>query len=159
MRNLAIAALLALAAPVQAAEHARSTLGVAATAFDMHAKANGADYRIHVALPQGAKPGVRYPVVYVLDADGHFPLFAETARVLADAEDVPPLVVVGIGYPVASFGDTIAPRLRDYTPVADPPHEELVRKVVGEGTVVVTGGADAFLAFIEDELKPVIAAR
>ena len=154
--------LAATPAPAPAAETVRpvpSSLGASGVMFDTRAKANGETYRIHVALPPGMEPGARYPVVYLLDADWHFPLMAETVRLLVEAGDIAPVIVVGIGYRVTRPMETITLRTRDFTVAGDRPHEELIRKIVGEGPVIRTGGADAFLAFIQQELKPAIAAR
>jgi len=159
--SLALALVLA-ATPAPAAETVRpvpSSLGASGVMFDTRAKANGETYRIHVALPPGMEPGARYPVVYLLDADWHFPLMAETVRLLVEAGDIAPVIVVGIGYRVTRPMETITLRTRDFTVAGDRPHEELIRKIVGEGPAIRTGGAEAFLAFIQQELKPAIAAR
>lgn len=148
MRGLLLAILLFASLPAAAAE-----------TFDMSSRDTGADHRIHVFIPPETSPGAKLPVVYLLDADGHFALFTEIVRVLIDAGDIPPLAVIGIGYPVRSMADTITLRLRDYTPVGDAPHAALVRRIVGEGPEIRAGGADAFLRFIETDLKPRIAQR
>lgn len=104
---------------------------------------NGAQYRIMIARPEAPPPPAGYPVLYVLDGDEYFAIAAETARRLgrfARGSGVSPGIVIGIGYP----GETR--RALDYTPspragAAAPPGEP-------------SGGADAFLAFLADELKP-----
>lgn len=159
IRGFLLAFLLLAPVPAAASDSTRSTLAAAATTFDMLSRDTGADHRIHVFIPSETRPDARLPVVYLLDADGHFPLFTEIVRVLIDAGDIPPVAVVGIGYPVQSMADTITLRLRDYTPVGDAPHAALLRKIVGEGPEIREGGADAFLRFIETDLKPRIAQR
>lgn len=159
IRASLMAILLLASTPAVASDPPRSALAAAATTFDMSSRDTGADHRIHVFVPPETLPDARLPVVYLLDADGHFPLFTEMVRVLIDAGDIPPVAVVGIGYPVQSMADTITLRLRDYTPAGDAPHAALVRKIVGEGPEIREGGADAFLRFIETDLKPRIAQR
>lgn len=140
--------------------------GTAADIFPATATQSGATYRIRVAVtpaPAGdtgeATPATALPVIYLLDADAHFDLVVEMVKVLQGWGDLPPLVIVGVGYPVDSFFETIPLRLRDYAPVSDAPHEELVRKIMGAGVTVQGGGADAFAAFFEEDLKPLIAQR
>lgn len=159
IRGLLLAFLLLAPVPAAASEVARSTLAATASTFDLSSRETGADHRIHVFVPAETRPDARLPVVYLLDADGHFALFTEIVRVLIDAGDIAPVAVVGIGYPVGSMADTITLRLRDYTPVEDAPHAALLRKIVGEGAEIRAGGADAFLRFIQTELKPRIAQR
>lgn len=105
------------------------------------------------------------PVVYVLDGNSSFGLAIPTARLLQD-DGLPQILIVGIGYrfdetrPMAAqFFET---RTRDYTPSADPSWLDATKETLAKSGVMVdtvTGGAAAFLAFIEEELKPFIASR
>ncbi len=110
----------------------------------MDAKSNGATYRILISRPAGAPPANGWPVVYLLDGSQQFALASELVRVLSvrpEATGVCPAVVVGVGHPQQE-GVDIAARTRDFTPPgADEPG---------------TGGADAFLDFLVDELQPAI---
>jgi len=123
--------------------------------------ANGRDYRIMVSLPSREvfpEPSV-FPTVFLLDANEYFPLVAELARYFSYARECPPVVVVGVGYPVAQMSDTVKLRLTDYTWAVDEKHEALVSKIAGGSEGVASGGGEAFLRFIDEELKPAIAAR
>ncbi|HEY1710231.1 MAG TPA: alpha/beta hydrolase-fold protein [Rhizomicrobium sp.] len=124
-------------------------------------------FQIDVARPQRAGDrDAPLPVVYVLDGNSSFGLAVPTARLLQD-DGLPPVLIVSIGYrfdetrPLQSqFFET---RTRDYTPSADQAWlkmsaEALAKRDVDVGCAA-TGGASAFLAFIEDELKPFIASR
>lgn len=54
---------------------------------------------VQIALPQGyADNSKRFPVIYVLDADGLFPMVSDIARVLAIGGEIPNAIVVGLGY-------------------------------------------------------------
>ena len=64
---------------------------------------------------------------------------------------VPPILVVGIGYLVQKETDTFPLRSRDLTPSID---SEMV-----EQTGWPAGGADRFLQFIAEELKPWVRER
>ena len=105
----------------------------------------GGRYRILVSAPDVPPPPAGHPVLYALDGNATFPSLALMARMLgwraAATGQVQP-VVVGIGY--ASERDYDPARGRDYTPPG--------------GTAATEGGADRFLDFIEQELKPLIRA-
>lgn len=107
---------------------------------------DGSDYRIMIWRPQAPPPAAGYPVLYVLDGDDNFAIAAETASRLGRfaQSGITPGLIVAIGYPGASR------RAYDYTPPAAagaaPPQQ-------GDRS----GGADRFLAFIENELRPAIA--
>lgn len=78
--------------------------------------------------------GKSYPVLYVLDGDIAFGMAASIARYLQIGDNIPELIVVGIGYGV--IGKSAAEkRLRDYGPEQD-------------------GDAERFLDFINSELIP-----
>jgi len=116
---------------------------------DIRSARTGHDYRIYVSEPAGPPPPAGYPVLYVLDGNAMFPVAAFLARRVADRRTVtgwtPPLVV-GIGYPQADDFDVSA-RTRDYTPGEDAKPSEN------------SGGADRFLDFIENEVKPMVARQ
>ncbi len=118
-----------------------------AKAWDMRSEASGRHYRIFTAEPQQPPPPEGYPVIYVLDGNTTFGTAVDVAGGYARRPDGPPALVVGIGYPEDL--DPRKERTFDLTPsiTADPPE--------GAGT----GGAEDFLRFIEQELKPEIAAR
>jgi len=60
----------------------------------------GDQFKIWVALPKNyADTTKRYPVVYLLDANIFFGLVTDTARLLQYGEEIPEIVIVGIGYP------------------------------------------------------------
>lgn len=112
---------------------------------EVRAAANGITYRVSLWLPCSAPPPGGWPVVYVLDAATSFATFVEIilrSSRRPDATGIVPTAVVGIA---PAGGDPYAPELRrrDYTP-AEP----------GGGR-----GADAFLAFIVDELAPSLIAE
>lgn len=127
------------------------------TQWVMQSRAANRDYRIVVAAPAEEPPSEGYPVMYLLDANAVFGTMVETLRAQAGRPEktgVVPAVVVGIGYPT---DDPFPPaRHCDFTlpvPVTELP-------VKPDGTAwPEQGGADAFLRFIEEELKPEIERR
>lgn len=109
------------------------------------AKANGLAYRILISRPAGTAPAGGWPVIYILDGTQLFPLASELVRALSvrpEGTGVVPAIVVGVGHPPVEGLDS-ARRTLDYTPAgsAEPG----------------TGGADAFLAFLTEELQPSLA--
>lgn len=115
----------------------------------------GRDYRIQVSLPEGKPPEQGYPVLYVLDGNIRFPLLEAARQTLSRngiAHAGEPWIIVGIGYPGVADLDPAA-RAEDYTP----PVPDLTN--TGDPSGHAQGGADRFLSFIEDELKPALAAH
>jgi hypothetical protein len=117
----------------------------------------GKEYKIQVALPAGyAESKETYPVLYLLDADIWFGGTAETVRLFAAFRkmasiEVPDMIVVGIGYPTDPakpseyYAEWLSVRVKDLTPTKDPTFE-----------MGPSGGAKDFMAFIRDDLKPLI---
>lgn len=78
----------------------------------------------------------------VTDADGLFGLAVDTIRLMQIPGLVPPMTVVGVGYPDAtSILDTVERRVRDLTPTA-------MTAFPG------SGGGEAFADFLGEELRP-----
>lgn len=86
------------------------------------------------------------PALFLGDPWANFGTAVEIIRLLRLAEDVPPLLVVGVGYPVATLEDNFELRCRDFTPSVD--------LASGYTDVAMMGGAGRFLAFLREELKP-----
>lgn len=144
---LASAALPSFAAP--GAQGGWQPAGLPqAQQLDLPSHRTGQRYRIFISVPETAAPAAGHPVLYVLDGNAAFPSIALMARTVARRSEVTGLhapVVIGIGYASGEDFDSAA-RARDYTPSANG------KAASGEG------GADHFLDFIEQELKPLIQA-
>lgn len=92
-------------------------------------------FRILVSLPDNYSLNEqKYPVLYVLDGDIAFGMAASIARYLQIGDNIPELIIVGIGYGSIdkSAGEK---RKRDYRPTS-------------------ANGAENFLSFLEEELIP-----
>lgn len=126
--------------------------------FDRRPRTGGEPYRIFLHRPPGEAPATGWPVLYLLDANAVIGTAVDIQRVqspypLGTGIETP-FAIVGIGYPTAGPYDSLR-RSWDYSPppgASYPPHTP-------DGPPVRTGGADHFLAFIEDELMPEIASR
>ncbi len=108
------------------------------------------DYRVTICWPDGAPPNDGWPVIYILDGAHHFPVAATLMRTLGRPRCcMVPGVIVAIDYPEETRRD------RDYRPYV----AELIPEPDPRGGVYPAGGegcAEAFLAFIRHELKPMI---
>ena len=96
-----------------------------------------------------------YPVLYVLDANGQFGTVTEIARGLAlFDESILQLVIVGIGYPVGVYWNSIPHRSLDLTPTEDAAWE--AETAARYPKALGSDGGPNFLRFIRDELVPFI---
>jgi ferri-bacillibactin esterase len=121
----------------------------------------GKQYRIFVSVPRGAAPVKGYPVLVLLDANAYFASAFSALQVLAPPDpqlasmslsNVQPMIVVGVGYP----GDApmnLARREFDFLPA------HIATKPQAGIPWLNGGGAETFLSFLIDELRPAIARR
>lgn len=129
----------------------------ASQTFELRSRIVDQEFRIFVALPLDLAPDRKYPVIYALDANGEFGTVTEVVRLAGfGAPEIPPAVVVGIGYPVEGMAATLNLRTRDYTPTPDTAFATHAAGLWGKGERPTPGGAPAFLRFIKEELKPLI---
>ncbi|MFH8984346.1 alpha/beta hydrolase [Streptomyces varsoviensis] len=71
--------------------------------------------------------------------------------------DLPPLYAVSVGYPLDAEPPFVVRRNRDLTPSAWPAFEPVMPAMTGASVSMATGGADAYLGFLDEELKPALA--
>jgi predicted alpha/beta superfamily hydrolase len=112
----------------------------------------GQEFQIKVALPRGYDPDSGpYPVLYATDAETNFGGIAYIVQRLTKDELMPPVIVVGIAYGTDydTFYDL---RSRDLTPTTVP-------GLRPGGRASPTGGADAFIRFVRQDLFPEIERR
>jgi len=115
-------------------------------------------------------PGARIPVVVALDGNLTFSLLAGLGSFLT-LGDIPSILVVAVGYALSparttpgGFLEVQALRTRDYTPSVDATFLEQARSSVKRFGADYPangqpGGAAAFRAFLQEELKPFIGER
>lgn len=114
--------------------------------------ADGHEYRIMVAWPDGVPPATGWPVLYVLDGEDNFAITAQTIRRLARAgarSGVRDHVIVAIE------SGSLPRRIWDYTPPAG--DWAIPTGVPAAGHPI--GGGDAFLDFLSQTLMPVVGQR
>jgi uncharacterized protein len=112
----------------------------------LYSQAVGDSFTIFTSLPGDYQENIKnkYPVIFLLDANLYFEMMAAILSRYAEVGLAPPVILIGIGYRDFMLMDSL--RNRDDTyPVAIPEYE-----------MSVSGGADKFLAFIDNELIPYI---
>lgn len=129
--------------------------------YTIRSSVNGREYRIAVAFPPDYVPGsadtTRYRVLYLLDGNDEFPLAVQAHRLRRIGQygpDWPDIIIVGIGYSVDRFAETMALRNEDYTPTVAPPQPECL--AFGR---LPRGGAPKFLRVLQDEIIPFVESR
>ncbi|HVZ66407.1 MAG TPA: alpha/beta hydrolase-fold protein [Lacunisphaera sp.] len=115
--------------------------------YDLTSKVNGREYRVYVAMPFKADPAKKYPVIYLLDGNWYFGPTAYNVTESGGARAIKQAIVVGIGYPSDDNDLANSRRLFELTP-SDPNSNDKRR-----------GGGDDFLRMLEEEVKPLVAAR
>ncbi len=126
--------------------------------FEIHSEFVDADFQISVSFPFGYRQmaDAQFPALYVPDAWWTFGMATDIARVLSADQLIPPILVVGIGYP-GGLGDAIALRVRDLTFRQSDAVEQFIAQEVaafGPHPPLTSGGADDFLRFLTEELAP-----
>ncbi|MCG8284398.1 alpha/beta hydrolase [Acinetobacter seifertii] len=121
--------------------------------FPIKSKNTGHDYLIQIYKPPVAPPQHGYPVLYILDGNATFPSAVNIAQSIGAGSTklgLDPLMIVAVGYPQQKTFD-VQKRAYDYTPK---PSSEFQ----AQGKYKY-GGADQFIAFLNNELKPEIAQQ
>ena len=128
-----------------------------AVQFELGGEEGREPWRVVLYVPPGEAPAAGWPVLYVLDGNALTATAIDMERVqgpsLGDSGLRSRFAVVGIGYRTTHAYS--AQRWWDYTP---PPGRTYPPRTPG-GQSMRTGGADAFLRFIETTLKPAVARR
>ncbi|MFL0555351.1 alpha/beta hydrolase [Paenibacillus barengoltzii] len=113
----------------------------------------GRDYRIMMWKPDTEVPEGGFPVIYMLDANACFGAMTEAVRMHSRGPHrLETTVVVGIGY---EGEQPFATERRFYDYTIQAAADELPERKI-DAPWPETGGAEHFLKFIEEELKPAI---
>ncbi|GGA30078.1 alpha/beta hydrolase [Paenibacillus physcomitrellae] len=122
--------------------------------WDIFSEESKRAYRIFIYIPAAVPPPGGFPVIYALDGNAVFGTLVESLKVQSrrpDKTGVEPAVVVGIGYQTE---EPFSPdRTYDFTlprPEGAPPYAFKGRTFAEEG------GAELFMRFLQQELKPEI---
>ncbi len=115
------------------------------------------EYKLFIALPSDYDESEEsYPVLYVTDANWFFNVFLPLVGLVR----MPPMILVGIGYPTDKWTDIFRLRARDFLPTRNKEEERIVEEIyqasLDSGALMDSGGGGLFLSFIRDELFPFI---
>lgn len=112
----------------------------------LHSSNVDQEYRLFVSFPSGYSGSEdRYPVLYVTDANWIFSSFLRRHGL-----PIPPMMVVGIGYPTDDGAEIFRIRARDFLPTKNQEDERIVKEEYKMS--IESGGGPQFLSFIRDEL-------
>lgn len=158
-RLLLLLALLPLPSLAEEARWPAATLRHSAS-FNRHSTHTGRNYRILLGLPHTPPPASGYPVLWVLDGQALLPAMEAFRSMPPGAQDNPqqqarlgsrpPGLIVAIAHASGLAFDVDA-RALDYTPAP--------RHPTGDAFSPRHGGADRFLRFLVEELRPEIARQ
>jgi predicted alpha/beta superfamily hydrolase len=142
--------------------------------FEIDSAVAGARYAVFITLPMGygRDPAKRYPVIYVMDGNS---AVRNTGSGFLSADaifPIEPFITVAVGYPPAEASKALAVRARDLLPPGEPllpDAEAAIATAVKAGAIDQAGAelylrnlrnpaGDKFLAFLETELHPLVAA-
>ncbi len=120
----------------------------------LHSDAVGVDFEITVMPPAPELEAGPTPVVYGTDANLSLGSYANTIALLMAGGEIPPVTLVGIGYPIGpDWVQFNVNRTRDFTPMIDEWHKRELT-AIAMGNEVHPGGGPAFLEFLTTELRP-----
>ncbi len=115
-------------------------------------------YRLFVALPADYhQSDKQYPVVYAASGNSHIFTLRQIADTMTMSGELPNVILVGIGYPTEDPADIWRRRTRDYNPTVDKDQDNRYLELFGLKSIQA-GGANNFLKFIREELKPFVNA-
>jgi len=114
--------------------------------FSTYSKAVKDSFYISVQLPEDyyKDSAIKYPTVYVLDGNFHFPMLASVLRQYEKGGLLPPMILIGIGYKSFKLMDSL--RVRDYMYPAALPSDEMN----------AVGGGKSFDDFLTNQLVPYV---
>jgi len=125
----------------------------------VHSAIMDLDLEIRILHPPVAPPQP-LPVVYATDANMSFGIAANVIPLLVMGGEIPPVLTVGIGYPVgADLTYVLRRRQYDLTPTTDAWYLKMFGSSPLFAAELKGGGASQFFRFLSEELWPWIAER
>ncbi len=118
----------------------------------------GTPLLVTVTRPTTPKPAAGWPAVLATDGNHCAGTLAQAVTYMAMSGEMPAAVAVSVGYPLDSAIPSIVERNRELTPVPWPEWDAPYGEILG-ATAPPSGQADAFVAFLHDELMPAIEAE
>jgi len=124
--------------------------------YSFKSKVNNAAYQISIYLPDNYNdnPDKTYPVLFFLDGNLWLPLASSILQSINKAEDIEPLIMVGLGYDVEAFKFDVSNRSHDYTPTKDFLADSILS--FQYYCSIESGGAEQFALTFKNEIIPFI---
>jgi len=123
---------------------------------EFHSNIIDDEFELFYLLPKDYSSSADYPVIVFLDGNWYSEFFRDEVNKLIESNQIPPAIVVGVGYPMDggykelcshctdAEDDILIPRFRDFTyPKIDT-------------WTIPTGEGDKFAEFLNEELVPKI---
>jgi hypothetical protein len=114
-------------------------------------------FRICITAPRYPVTGGLCGAVIATDAELSAGGLVSTLKSCAVGLDLPLLFAVSIGYPLDATPPFALRRNRDLTPTSWPAFQAVTPSLTGIAQTFATGESEAFLAFIDEELRPALA--
>ena len=156
---LAAASFLVLGSKSAFAQPGAPAVELSGTEFYEFRTSEDTVYELYVALPSAYEldGDAEYPVLYLTDGKISFPLVLQIYKLMVLGDELPPMILVGIDRPTKSMPELLASRMLDLTPTEVPEVNEEYSKLFGHE--VQSGGAEAFLSVLENEIIPWVETR
>ncbi|HEX8277420.1 MAG TPA: alpha/beta hydrolase-fold protein [Segetibacter sp.] len=144
---------------VNAQNNTSSVILPGAFIHNFHSKTNGQDYKLFVSLPDSysVKDTVHYPVLYLLDGNPFFPLLQCMQKFYFTGEELPEMIIVGIGYHTNTVMESMPNRTLDYTPTNDTAFDNMLTKELKMR--IKSGGAFSFLKTLRNDILPFVESQ
>jgi uncharacterized protein len=114
-------------------------------------------YYLNVILPiEYTATDKAYPVLYATDGDTNIFTLAHLVGLLNFGQELPPLIIVGIAHASTDPAERWQCRFRDLAFTPDPEMEKKIKAYPFQLQSLPAPGANAFLQFIREEVKPFI---
>ena len=123
---------------------------------------NNQVYELYIALPDAyGSSDTLYPVLYLTDGNTQFGIASDITRSLQWVDQIPDMIVIGIGYPISQYEDEderwnkwLAWRMRDLSPTNTKGSDDAF-SVDG----IKSGGGKEFLSVLRDEIIPFVESE
>ena len=125
----------------------------------LHSDIVDEDFELYISLPYGySTSDTSYPVLFSLDANRNYGIVNNMVNILSfPLNEIPSLVVVGVGYPMQGLEDWVVGRGRDFTSTINTETEDYWQSMYD--IEIKTGGAAKFMEFLCNELIPFIESN
>ncbi len=117
------------------------------------------DYQLYHLLPSDYSASNSYPLVVFLDGNWYNKFFQKEMASLIESGEIPPCILVGVGYPLDGGYKELCPHCKDEEDdILIPRFRDYTFPTVVTWTIP-TGEGDKYASFLNEELVPKIASE